>query len=56
MRKLNVLTYDEQWPIALGKVVLKIRHVGSTSVPGLAANPVIDILLEVVDLYIGRPI
>lgn len=61
MRKVEVIDYDEQWPslfaeesallqITLGKVISKIHHVGSTSVPGLAAKPVIDILLEVVDL------
>jgi GrpB-like predicted nucleotidyltransferase (UPF0157 family) len=32
---------------ALGQRALRIEHVGSTSVPGLAAKPVIDILLVV---------
>lgn len=61
MRKINVVDYDEQWPglfseesallhVMLDKVILNIHHVGSTSIPGLAAKPVIDILLEVVDL------
>ena len=61
MRKVTIVAYDEQWPglfeaeswllqITLGKVISQIHHVGSTSVPGLAAKPVIDILLEVVDL------
>ncbi|MCL6326552.1 GrpB family protein [Pectobacterium polaris] len=44
--------------ITLGQVISRIHHVGSTAVrqygstavPGLAAKPVIDILLEVVDL------
>jgi GrpB-like predicted nucleotidyltransferase (UPF0157 family) len=50
--------FDESWPeifdrheerIAggLGKAALRIEHVGSTSVPGLAAKPTIDILLVV---------
>jgi GrpB-like predicted nucleotidyltransferase (UPF0157 family) len=34
---------------ALGERALQIEHVGSTSVPGLAAKPVIDIVLVVAD-------
>jgi GrpB-like predicted nucleotidyltransferase (UPF0157 family) len=34
---------------ALGKRALLVEHVGSTSVPGLAAKPVIDIVLVVAD-------
>ncbi|MFG3618192.1 GrpB family protein [Nocardia sp. NPDC047654] len=34
---------------ALGDVALRIEHTGSTSVPGLAAKPLIDILLLVPD-------
>src|SRR6266566_2713546 len=34
---------------ALGGRVLQLEHVGSTSVPGLAAKPVIDIDLTVAD-------
>lgn len=30
-----------------GDVLLRINHIGSTSVPGLAAKPTIDILLEI---------
>jgi GrpB-like predicted nucleotidyltransferase (UPF0157 family) len=52
--------YDPAWPQlfagearriteALGDRALRIEHVGSTSVPGLAAKPVIDILLVVAD-------
>lgn len=61
MRKVAVADYDAQWPglftversllqITLGEVISQIHHVGSTSVVGLAAKPIIDILLEVVDL------
>jgi GrpB-like predicted nucleotidyltransferase (UPF0157 family) len=32
---------------ALGDRVLRIEHIGSTSVPGLAAKPIIDMLLAV---------
>ena len=34
---------------ALGARALRIEHIGSTSVPGLAAKPIIDILLVVAD-------
>ena len=34
---------------ALGSRAVRVEHVGSTSVPGLAAKPVIDILLLVID-------
>lgn len=52
--------YDPRWPAfyereraaittALGDRALRVEHVGSTSVPGLAAKPVIDIMLVVPD-------
>jgi len=53
-----VVDYDPDWPqlfereatrlgVVLGDRALSIEHVGSTSVPGLAAKPKIDILLVV---------
>jgi GrpB-like predicted nucleotidyltransferase (UPF0157 family) len=52
--------YDPAWPDlfareaarihdVLGARVLALEHVGSTSVPGLAAKPIIDLLLVVAD-------
>ena len=52
--------YDPRWPrlfareqerirAALGNRALMVEHVGSTSIPGLAAKPKIDILLAVAD-------
>jgi GrpB-like predicted nucleotidyltransferase (UPF0157 family) len=52
--------YDPTWPelfereaarirAALGEAALRIEHVGSTSVPGLAAKPIIDIVLVVAE-------
>lgn len=49
---------DPGWPAAFraeadrisGAVVLAVQHVGSTSVPGLTAKPIIDMLGEVADL------
>ena len=57
---IELKAYDPQWPLryaalereiraALGAVVLKLEHVGSTSVLGLSAKPVIDIVLAVSD-------
>lgn len=56
----EISPYQASWPqtftqvaagiqSALGQSALKLEHVGSTSVPGLAAKPIIDILLEVDD-------
>jgi GrpB-like predicted nucleotidyltransferase (UPF0157 family) len=55
-----VADYDATWPehfeierakiaAALGQRALAIEHIGSTSVPGLAAKPIIDICLVVSD-------
>ena len=59
-RDIRVVPYDPGWPAAfeaiaervraaLGDRVLGLTHVGSTSVPGLAAKPVIDADLTVAD-------
>jgi GrpB-like predicted nucleotidyltransferase (UPF0157 family) len=58
--RVFIVEYDHEWPAlyageaarirsALGHRALQIEHVGSTSVPELAAKPVIDILLVVHD-------
>ena len=55
---IAIVDYDPKWPrlyereaervqSALGDRVLLLEHVGSTSVPGLAAKPKIDMLLVV---------
>jgi GrpB-like predicted nucleotidyltransferase (UPF0157 family) len=57
---ITVVDYDPEWPALyareearirsiLGDRVIEIHHTGSTSVPGLAAKPVIDITLVVPD-------
>lgn len=59
-RKIVIVDHDPAWAAryqvererivdALGDRVLRIDHVGSTSVPGLAAKPIIDIDLSVAD-------
>jgi GrpB-like predicted nucleotidyltransferase (UPF0157 family) len=40
---------EERIRAALGSRAVQIEHVGSTSVPGLAAKPIIDIMLLVTD-------
>ena len=58
--KVLIVDYDPDWPrqfaveaekmrAALGEGLLLLAHVGSTSVPGLAAKPLLDILLVVAD-------
>jgi GrpB-like predicted nucleotidyltransferase (UPF0157 family) len=58
--RIEVADYDPEWPrlfeqeadrigSVLGKRVVQLEHVGSTSVPGLAAKPILDILLVVPD-------
>jgi GrpB-like predicted nucleotidyltransferase (UPF0157 family) len=58
--RIELRDYDPVWPqlyareaarirSALGQRVVRLEHAGSTSVPGLAAKPIIDIVLEVPD-------
>lgn len=58
---LIVVPYDPNWPAEferireylikkIGDLVMEIKHVGSTSVPGLCAKPIIDIV-AVMDSY-----
>jgi GrpB-like predicted nucleotidyltransferase (UPF0157 family) len=65
----EICPYDPAWPglfvalgvrlrDALGSVALRIDHIGSTSVPGLAAKPIVDVQVSVavfdpVDAYRG---
>ena len=53
-----IAEYDPNWPAmaraemarvgaALGERALRIEHIGSTAVPGLAAKPIIDLLVGV---------
>ena len=55
---VEVVPYNPSWPTQfeaeaqalrtlLGGGIENIHHIGSTSVPGLAAKPIIDIILEV---------
>jgi GrpB-like predicted nucleotidyltransferase (UPF0157 family) len=63
---VTIVDYDASWPeryelesaaIAdvLGPVALRIDHVGSTSVPGLGAKPIVDIQVSVAALQPMAP-
>lgn len=54
MREVVIVDYDPRWPQlfaaeavglgqAFGPALLRLEHVGSTSVPGLAAKPIVDV-------------
>ena len=58
---IEIVPYDARWPAhfeaeaamlraAFGALALRIEHVGSTAVPGLAAKAVIDIQVSVASL------
>lgn len=60
-KKIVVVPYDPEWKNifkdhevelknALGTICIAVYHVGSTSVPGLCAKPVVDIMCVVEDL------
>jgi len=57
-RRVEVVPYDKSWPVkyeeeikritkVLGPEIVSSHHIGSTSIPGMWAKPIIDILLEV---------
>jgi GrpB-like predicted nucleotidyltransferase (UPF0157 family) len=57
---VEIVAYDPAWTArfaelgrdlraGLGEVALRIDHIGSTSVPGLAAKPIVDIQVSVAD-------
>jgi len=59
--KIEIVKYDPGWldlyaeerervEAVLGDLAESIEHIGSTSVPGLSAKPIIDILVTVVHL------
>ena len=66
MSLIEIVPYDPTWPAlfqveatrirrALGEFACRIDHVGSTSVPGLGAKPVIDIQISVRQLHPMEP-
>jgi GrpB-like predicted nucleotidyltransferase (UPF0157 family) len=60
-RKVVIADPDPAWPErfarermrivdALGEVAMRVEHIGSTAVPGLAAKPIVDILVTLADV------
>jgi GrpB-like predicted nucleotidyltransferase (UPF0157 family) len=60
-REVIVVAYDNNWPTLYQQEIMRIKdvlekeivsahHIGSTSIPGMSAKPIIDILLEVKDI------
>ncbi len=58
---VRIVEYDPAWPemaaaeiarigAAVGEAAVRIDHVGSTAVPGLAAKPIVDLQLSVADV------
>jgi GrpB-like predicted nucleotidyltransferase (UPF0157 family) len=63
--KVKIVPYTELWKKAyqdeekllwrvIGEFVIDIQHIGSTSIPGLASKPIIDIAAFVKSLNIGE--
>lgn len=55
---IRLIDYDPKWPIlyeeekasilgVIGDFIVDIQHIGSTAVPGLAAKPIIDIMMAI---------
>jgi GrpB-like predicted nucleotidyltransferase (UPF0157 family) len=64
-RRVELFDYDPRWPdvfeterarleAAIGPHVVAIEHIGSTSVPRLAAKPVVDIGVAVEEFFAAR--
>ena len=63
---VSITPYDPRWPELFrqerdhllnclpNELVTRIEHFGSTAGPGLAAKPIVDILVEVTDLQAAR--
>jgi GrpB-like predicted nucleotidyltransferase (UPF0157 family) len=61
-----IVPYDPRWPELFrrekkhllaclpAELIRRVEHFGSTAVPGLAAKPVVDLLVEVADLQATR--
>ncbi|BAZ41967.1 hypothetical protein NIES4101_79350 [Calothrix sp. NIES-4101] len=62
MRRVEVVPHNPSWKQefdresqlvadALGNNVIQVHHIGSTSIPGIYAKPIIDILVEVTNIH-----
>jgi GrpB-like predicted nucleotidyltransferase (UPF0157 family) len=58
--RVFIADYNPEWPVhateyaaelrAISPIILNVYHIGSTAVPGLAAKPIIDLMLLVTNL------
>lgn len=63
---IEIVEYDAAWPETFAaeearmrsyfpeELILRVEHIGSTAVPGLAAKPIVDILVGVTDVEVVR--
>ncbi len=63
---VTIVAYEPRWPELFrqekehlisslpGGLIRRVEHFGSTAVPGLAAKPIVDMLVEVADLKATR--
>ncbi|HET6156839.1 MAG TPA: GrpB family protein [Dongiaceae bacterium] len=66
MDEVEIVDYDPRWPALFaeeaarlravldGSLIVGLEHFGSTAIPGMAAKPVIDILIAVRSLAAAR--
>jgi GrpB-like predicted nucleotidyltransferase (UPF0157 family) len=64
--EVAIVPYDPRWPEMFKRekehllsclptdLIRRVEHFGSTAVPGLAAKPIVDMLVEVTDLQATR--
>jgi GrpB-like predicted nucleotidyltransferase (UPF0157 family) len=64
--EVAIVPYDPRWPELFrrekehllsrlpAELIRRVEHFGSTAVPGLAAKPIVDLLVEVADLQATR--
>ena len=64
--RITIVPYDPTWPARFEAekarllallppgLMLRVEHVGSTAIPGLAAKPIVDILVGVADVTEAR--
>ena len=64
LSRVEIVPYDPQWSYAYaaehlrlvsigGSSIVALEHIGSTSVPGLAAKPIIDMMAAVMAMEFG---
>ena len=68
MDTIIIANYDPHWPelfeqeavnlqtLLPRELILRVEHVGSTAIPGMAAKPVIDMLVEISSFDLAQQI